>query len=146
MSKSDGGIDLTARETFLRWTPVTIRYSDEDGMGHVNNVAFAAYVETARTMFLKDLSDRFPGPTVDFVLVRVAIDYLHEVFYPGTVEVGARVLRAGTKSLVSGYGVFFQDRCVATAECVNVCFDADARASVPLPDAVRQDLLAQIGP
>jgi acyl-CoA thioester hydrolase len=70
MSERDGEIDLTARQTFARWTPVTIRYSDQDGMGHVNNVAFAAYVESARTMFLKDLSDRFPRPAVDFVLAR----------------------------------------------------------------------------
>jgi acyl-CoA thioester hydrolase len=52
MSGSDDEIDLTVLETFSRWTPVTIRYSDQDGMGHVNNVAFAAYVEAARTMVL----------------------------------------------------------------------------------------------
>jgi acyl-CoA thioester hydrolase len=88
--------------------------------------------------------DRFPRPAVKFVLVRLAIDYLREIFYPGTVEVGTRVVGAGTKSLVTGYGVFFQDRCVATAQCVNVCFDMAARSSVPLPDPIRRDLLAQI--
>ena len=144
MSKHDGEIDLTARETFPRWTSVTIRYSDQDEMGHVNNVAIAAYIEAARTMFLKDLMDRFPMPAVDFVLARLAIDYHQEIFYPGTVEVGARAVEAGTKSLVTGYGVFFQDRCIATAQCVNVCFDMDARASVPLPDAMRRDIAAQI--
>ena len=146
MSERTGEIDLTARETFSRWTPVTIRYSDQDGMGHVNNVAFAAYVEAARTMVLKDLMDRFPRPAVEFVLARLAIDYLDELFYPGTVEVGARLMGVGTKSLVTGYGVFFQDRCVATAQCVNVCFDMAARASVPLPDPLRRDVLAQIDP
>ena len=144
MSEQAGEIDLTARETFPHWTPVTIRYSDQDGMGHVNNVAFAAYVEAARTMVLKDLMDRFPEPAVEFVLARFAIDYRHEIFYPGAVEIGARVVSAGAKSLVTGYGVFFQDRCVATAHCVNVCFDMAARASIPLPNSMRRDLVAQI--
>jgi acyl-CoA thioesterase FadM len=40
--------------------------------------------------------------------------------------------------------VFFHDRCVATAECVNVCFDTTARASVPLSGPMRRDLLAQM--
>ena len=145
MPGSDDKSDLTALKTFSRWTPVTIRYSDQDGMGHVNNVAFAAYVEAARTMILKDLMDRFPRPAVKFVLARLAIDYLREIFYPGTVEVGARVVGVGTKSLVTGYGVFFQDYCVATAQCVNVCFDMATRSSVPLPNPIRHDLLAQIG-
>jgi len=144
MSGSDDKIDLTALKTFSRWTPVTIRYSDQDGMGHVNNVAFAAYVEAARTMVLKDLMERFPRPAIKFVLARLAIDYLREIFYPGNVEVGVRVVGVGTKSLVTGYGVFFQDYCVATAQCVNVCFDMAARSSVPLLDSIRHDLLAQI--
>ena len=77
--------------------------------------------------------DRFPQPPVEFVLARLAIDCRHEFFNSGTVEVGARLVGAGTKSQVTGYGVFFQDRCVVTAQCVNVCSDKAARASVPLP-------------
>ena len=84
-------------------------------------------------MVLEDLMDRFPQPPVEFVLARPASDYRHEDVCPGTVEVGLRLVGAGTKFLVTCYGVFFQDRCVATAQCFNVCSYMAARASVPLP-------------
>lgn len=138
-----GGVDLTRRDTFSHWTPVTVRFCDQDPMGHVNNVAFAAYVEAARTMLIRSFLDGIDVPNLDFVLARVAIDYRRELHYPGTVDVGARVLRAGTKSLTTGYGIFLEAVCVATAESVNVFFDTERRASVAPPDAVRRALLAQ---
>ena len=48
-------VDLTNRDSFRHWTPVTIRFSDQDPLQHVNNVAYAAYFEAARTMFLGGL-------------------------------------------------------------------------------------------
>ena len=36
--------DLTRRDAFDHWTPVTLRFSDQDSLGHVNNVAYAAFV------------------------------------------------------------------------------------------------------
>ena len=45
-------IDLTDRASFSHWTPVSIRFSDQDPLGHVNNVALAAYVEAGRTMLI----------------------------------------------------------------------------------------------
>ena len=39
MSNNETGVDLTDRANFSHWTPVTIRFSDQDPLGHVNNVA-----------------------------------------------------------------------------------------------------------
>jgi acyl-CoA thioester hydrolase len=130
--------DLAADGAYRRWTDVTIRYSDQDGMGHVNNTAYAAYVEAARTRLLFDLAERFPAAAMDFTLVHLSIDYRNEAFYPGTVRVGGRMMRVGTKSLATAYGVFLDGRCLATAECVNVGFDRARRASRPIPDDMRR--------
>lgn len=138
-------IDLTRRESFSHWTPVTIRFCDQDSMGHVNNCAYAAYVEAARTMLLQPLFDAVAEPNLAFVLARVAIDYRRELHYPGTVEVGARVLRVGNKSFTTGYGVFLGDVCAATAESVNVFFDTERRVAVPPPAALREKLLDAAG-
>lgn len=136
--------DLTARASFRHFTPVTIRFSDEDSMGHVNNVAFGAYVEAARTSLIKGLLDRFDHPGLDFILARVVIDYRAELHYPGTVDVGARLTRIGTKSLTSGYGIFLGDKCFATAESINVFYDMNTRKSVVPPDDVRSAVEAEI--
>ena len=141
---SDTVTDLTSRQSFARWTAVSIRYSDQDPMGHVNNVALASYIEAARTMLIQTILDRFDHPNLDFVLARVAIDYRNEFHYPGTADVGARLLRLGTKSITSGYGVFVGDLCVASAESVNVLFDMDRREGVAPPDDVRAALEAEL--
>ena len=139
---SEHAFDLTRRETFDSFTPVTIRFSDQDSMGHVNNVSIAAYIEAARTMIVQGLLDRFDHPGLDFILARVVIDYKRELHYPGTVEVGGRLIRLGSKSLTSGYGVFLGDACIATSESVNVFYDMNTRSSVVPPqdvqDAVRE--------
>ncbi len=113
-------------------------------MGHVNNVAIATYVEAARTMIIQGLLDQFSHPELDFILARVTIDYLQELHYPGTVDVGARLTRLGTKSLTSGYGVFLGDQCIATAISVNVFYDMNTRRSVAPPEDVRDAIEKQV--
>jgi acyl-CoA thioester hydrolase len=138
------GFDLTRRDTFRDFTPVTIRFSDQDSMGHVNNVSFGAYIEAARTMLIQGLLDQFDHPGLDFILARVVIDYRRELHYPGTVEVGGRLIRLGSKSLTSGFGVFRDDECVATAESVNVFFDMNTHSSVVPPQDVQQAIRAKM--
>ncbi len=141
---STGEFDLTSRATFKHFTPVTLRFSDQDSMGHVNNVAFAAYIEAARTMLIQGLLNQFDHAALDFILARVVIDYKRELHYPGTVDVGARLIRLGSKSLTSGYGVFLNDICVATAESVNVFYDMGTRQSVVPPEDVKKAVTIEI--
>ena len=138
------GSDLTRRDTFDHFPTVPPRFSDQARMGHVNNVSFAAYVEAARTMLIGALLDKFDHPGLDFILARVTIDYRRELHYPGSVDVGGRLIRLGTKSLTSGYGVFSGDTCVATSESVNVFYDMNSRQSVVPPDDVQAAIRAEI--
>lgn len=132
------GYDLTRRTAFEMFTPVTIRFSDTDKLGHVNNVAIAAYVEAARCdLYYRLLNEAALPPSIDFVLARVAIDFRREFFYPGTVEVGSRFIRLGNRSVATGYGVFLGETCHATAECVNVFFDLETRSAIPPPAPIR---------
>jgi acyl-CoA thioester hydrolase len=136
--------DLTTRDSFHHWTPVTIRYSDQDAMAHVNNTALATYVEAARTAFIYDLIQRSEMQGMEFILARMIIDYRRELHYPGMVEVGARLIRVGNKSLTTGYGVFKGEECVATSECVNVFYDMATRKTVVPSDSIRAALVAEM--
>jgi len=130
--------DLTKRSSFTHWTPVTIRFGDQDPLGHVNNVSIGSYVEVCRTQLIHKALNRDKYPNLNFALVHVEIDYLAEFTYPGTIDVGGRIQRIGTKSFSSGYGLFLGDTCVATAGSVNVFFDTAKRAAVEPPDDVRE--------
>ncbi len=136
--------DLTRRETYAHWTPVTIRYSDQDAMAHVNNTALATYIEAARTAFIYDLIQKGGMEGMEFILARLIIDYRRELHYPGTVEVGARLIRVGNKSLTTGYGVFKGEECVATSECVNVFYDMELRKTVAPSAGIRAALVTEM--
>ena len=138
--------DLTSRASFRHWTPVTIRFCDTDMAGHVNNCAYATYFEAARVALIDLLfeRDRKAKPTFNTVVARLLIDYKRELHYPGTVEVGARLIRLGSKSFATGYGCFIGETCVATCESVNVCFDTASRSSIQTPDAFRKRLEAEL--
>ncbi|MEL7445055.1 MAG: thioesterase family protein [Pseudomonadota bacterium] len=139
--------DLTKRETFRHWSPVTIRFGDQDSLAHVNNVALAQYFEVSRTAFIYDVI-RHAGPAaveaVEFILARVVIDFVHELHYPGKVDVGARILRLGNKSMTSGYAIFQGDICIATSTAVNVFYDMKTRTSMIPPEDVRAVLTSEI--
>ena len=70
-------------------------------------------------------------------MVNVKIDYLKEIRYPGTVQVGGRAIRLGKKSFTTGFGVFLNDECVATSESTNVFFSLKSRKTIIIPDKVR---------
>ena len=131
--------DLTNAGTFRHWTPVSLRFSDEDSMGHINNVAFAAYVEQARVAFI-DAFLRNRGEGIDYILASVNIDYRREMHFPGTVDIGARLIRIGNKSITTGYGLFKDGENVATAGSVNVFFDTKNGKTIPIPDNLRSIL------
>lgn len=61
-----------------------------------------------------------------------------EVRYPGEVEVGIAITRVGNSSMIMQHGVFTADYCAATSMGVSVCFNLDARASMRIPDDIRQ--------
>ena len=134
--KTDTAADLTDAGTFRHWTPVSLRFSDQDSMGHINNVAFAAYVEQARVAFI-DAFLRNRGEGIDYILASVNIDYHREMYFPGTVDIGVRLIRIGTKSITTGYGLFKDGTHVATAGGVNVFFDTKNGMTIPIPDNLR---------
>lgn len=139
------GFDLTQRQTFRRFTPVTMRFSDTDKLGHVNNVAIASYFEAARCeLFDAVLKQAKLGPDIDYVLARIAIDFKRELHYPGAVEVGGRFVRVGNSAIVTGYGAFFNGACFATGEAVNVFFNLKTRTSIAPPPVLRTLLESEI--
>ena len=88
-------------------------------------------------MFVGNLLDHNVDEDIDFILVSVKIDYLKEIRYPRTVQIGARVINLGNKSFTTGFGVFLNEECVATSESVNVFFSLKNRTTIPIPDHIR---------
>jgi len=131
---------LTDRLGFTFWHEDVLRFADLDRQNHVNNVAFATFCEGGRVRFIDSIARPLLGPDDLFALVKITIDYRHEMHFPGTVEVGTRLTRLGRSSVTFGQGLFNDGRCVATAQAVVVLMDAVTRKSKPFPEPVAVEL------
>tara|TARA_Y100000588_G_C14050290_1_gene836868 strand:+ start:505 stop:999 length:495 start_codon:yes stop_codon:yes gene_type:complete len=140
----DISIDLTKKENFTHWTDVTLRFCDQDSLGHINNVAYGAFVEAARTSLIDGMFSQFKTKSINFVLARLIINFRQEMYYPGIVNIGALFTRIGSKSFTSHYGLFNDNLCVATAESTNVFFDLSTHESILPPKEIRDAIQSEI--
>lgn len=131
----------TRAEDYRYWTDERVRFNDLDVLGHVNNIAYAVYVENARASFLGDTGLWVMGACIANVIVRTEMDYLREVQFPASLRVGVNVLALGKSSYTLGIGIFKGEHCVLVARNVIVRFDSHSRGSVPLDEEAKGLLL-----
>ena len=114
---------------------IPIRWRDVDNYGHVNNAVYLTYLEEARDRWVRDTL----GPEVNFVIVRVAIDYRRELSLDDeAVTVTSRGAGYGTSSIRTAEQILAQAGWVAAeAESVIVAHDEATRSSRPLTDEER---------
>ena len=117
---------------------IPIRWRDVDNYGHVNNAVYLTYLEEARDQWVRETL----GPEVDFVIVRIAIDYRRELSQDDDeVTVSCRGVGYGTSSIRTAEEIVAKAGWVAAAsESVIVAHDANARSSRPLTDEERETL------
>jgi acyl-CoA thioester hydrolase len=135
----------TLRASYAIWASDTLRYGDSDRQGHVNNAVFATFCESGRVSFLYDEKLNLRGDA-EFAIVRLELDFRGELYYPGTIDIGTRVLAIGRSSFRLGQGIFASERCAATAECVMVLLDPKTHKAKPLTPHLRQWLEARLAP
>jgi len=116
---------LADRSLYRHWSRDTVRFSDQDSGGHVNNVSVVAYFETGRLAFMFDVMPRERLRRRRFVAARIDVNYLRESHWPGDVEMGTGVMAIGNSSLTLGAAAFKDGVCIATAEMTMVQLDGD---------------------
>ena len=138
--------EVTRRETYRVWGQETVRFSDTDAYGHVNNTSYAAYLETGRTTFARacGLPVGLQHDT-HILLARVEIDYRAEVHWPAVLDLGSAVARLGRTSITLIQGVFIGDLCVATGREVLVMGEPATGRPTPLPETLRDRLMRDGG-
>ena len=121
-----------------------VAWGEMDALGHVNNVRYIAWAETARIAFFEKLgmSTRAHDP-VGPILARVENDYLEPVEYPARITVGVRVERVGNTSLTLAHQIWHAGaplRVVARGRAVVVLVNYETQEKVRVPDELRTAL------
>lgn len=112
-----------------------LRYSDTDRQGHVNNAVFATMLETGRVEFLYTNEGALHDAGCSFVIASLQIEFVDEMHWPGTVDIGTRVVKIGRSSVTLEQAIFQGERCMATSRSVIVQIDTNARQAAPLSEA-----------
>jgi acyl-CoA thioester hydrolase len=119
---------------------ISTRWEDEDVYGHVNNVVYYSFFDTAVNGFLIDATgvDIRRLDAVGLV-AETQCEFLRELTFPGDVHAGLSVSRLGTSSIVYRIGLFQgdSDEPAAIGRFVHVYVDAVARTVTPIPDVIR---------
>ena len=127
-------------DQFPGLTHDVIRFGDLDPQGHVNNTVFATFFETGRVAFLREPGNALSPPGTTSVLARLDINFLKELHWPGTVEIGTGVAEIGRSSFTFLQAIFHEGPCAATGRATMVMIDAATRKARALPQEVRQRL------
>jgi acyl-CoA thioester hydrolase len=114
-----------------------IRYADLDPQGHVNNAVFSTYFESGRVAMFRNPDLGIGVLDATYVLVRQEIDFLHEMRWPGNVEIGTALAELGRSSFTMVQTIFCGDVCAAAGRATLVMLDTTTRRARPLtPDAI----------
>ena len=129
---------------FNFYYPIQIRYGDLDPQRHLNNAHTVILIEQARTAYLVKLGlwNGKDFNQLGLIVADVHVSYKAPVTLLQQVEIGVRVARIGTKSLVMEYSL--EDagtrQVLATGETIMVAFDYPTNQSITVPADWREKI------
>ncbi len=118
-----------------------VAWGDMDAFGHVNNVIYYRYIESARIAYFDRLNI-----FAENVLPLVASNqckYLKPVFYPDRLKVAVRVEEMRDSAMRMHYVLYSEQlqHVVATAEAVIVCVDKVEMKKALIPEQIRKSII-----
>ncbi|GAB6388712.1 acyl-CoA thioesterase [Stutzerimonas marianensis] len=131
------------RADYRHFQPITTRWHDNDLYGHVNNVVYYSYFDSAVNAYLIERGglDIHNGEVVGFV-VSSGCDYFASIAFPDQIEVGLRVGRLGNSSVQYELAIFKrgEDEASAAGRFVHVFVERATNRPTPIPGRLRAAL------
>ena len=133
------------RGAYQAFKTITTRWSDNDVYGHVNNVVYYSWFDTAVNSHLIEQGalDIEHGETIGLV-IETQCNYFAPLAFPQTVEAAIRVARVGSSSVRYEVGLFAQGEALTAAagHFIRVYVDRATRRPCALPARLRAVLEA----
>ena len=143
MNEAPARAPLKGRDSYRAWHDVTTRWADNDAYGHVNNIVYYAWFDTAVNAWLihAGLLDVALGDPIGLV-VETGCRYARPLSFPEPVEIGLAVEYMGKSSIRYRLGVFSKNGTEPAAEghFTHVYVDRATRRPVEIPTSWRHKL------
>jgi acyl-CoA thioester hydrolase len=140
---------LSQRADFPYFLAIPTRWMDNDSYGHVNNVTYYSYFDTAVNEHLIRAGglDIRASPAVGLV-VETSCRFHRSLSFPEIVDAGLRVERLGATSVTYAIGLFRagDEAIAASGRFVHVWVDRATQRPTPVPAAIRAALAPLQGP
>lgn len=124
---------------------IATRWQDNDAYGHINNVMYYSFFDTAVNRFLIEEGglNIHNGNIVAYV-VSSQCQYITPAAYPENIFVGVRVIKVGRSSVTYGLSVYAGEakRRVAHGQFVHVFVERSSDKAVPIPVNTKEALAA----
>jgi acyl-CoA thioester hydrolase len=128
------------RDAYTAFRSISTRWMDNDVYGHVNNVVYYSWFDTAVNGLLIDhgVLDIHAGATIGLV-VETQCHYFAPLAFPQTIEAGVRVAHMGNSSVRYEVGLFAQGMPLTAAKghFVHVYVDRLTRRPMALPEPMK---------
>lgn len=134
---------MNRRASYKTFLAIPTRWMDNDVYGHVNNVAYYSYFDTAVNEHLIRAGglDIRAAPAIGLV-VETSCRFHKALSFPDVVDAGLRVAKLGNSSVRYEIGLFRRgdEEPAATGDFVHVWVDRATRRPIPVPAGVRAAL------
>lgn len=135
------------RADFVAFQTIPTRWMDNDIYGHVNNVNYYSYFDTAVNRYLIEAGalDIHQGEVIGFV-VETSCNYFRPLAFPDTVIAGIRVAKIGRSSVRYEVGLFrnLEDQVSAAGHFIHVYVERASQKPTELPLPLRTAVTALI--
>ena len=131
---------LGNRTDYKHFHPIQTRWNDNDIYGHVNNVVYYAYFDTAVNMFLVDCAGFDPHTATEIgICPETHCNYHKPLAYPHKLETGLRITQLGKSSVRYEIAIFIEGESepAATGHFIHVFVNRETRRPVPIPASIR---------
>jgi acyl-CoA thioester hydrolase len=128
------------RAHFAAFHDIASRWMDNDVYGHINNVVYYSFFDTAVNGLLiaAGVLDIHGGDVIGLV-VETHCNYFAPIAFPQAVTAGVRVAQLGRSSVRYEIGLFAGDapESAAAGHFIHVYVDRATRRPVPLPEPLK---------
>lgn len=119
---------------------VTVRFSDTDLLGHVNNASYFTYMEEARISFIQHLGIG----EMPLIIASAKVDWKAQTYFPETLDIDTWIGRMGRSSFDVAAEMRRQgtDETVFSGVATIVYFDYTSQVPVRIPEHMRAKMEA----
>lgn len=143
------GTDIPTRDQYGYFVDITTRWQDNDIYGHVNNVVYYSYFDTAANhLLIHEGGLDIQAATIIGVVAESQCRYFAGVEYPDLLEAGVRVEHLGNRSVRYGIAIFRKGEAEARAAgfFVHVFVERGSMRPVAIPERLREALSRYLAP